>query len=90
MNLEKFVLKIARVTCPMKQLNQKINDVLYEAVIRVKPYDGTRCLTLFGSEKNDTICNRSRYLISLNSSITCVFSHYQAKIKVDCYDSLLI
>ena len=39
MNLEKFVLKIARVTCPMKQLNQKINDVLYEAVIRVKPYD---------------------------------------------------
>ena len=29
-----------------------------------------------------------RYLISLKSGITYIFSHYHAKIKVDSYDSL--
>ena len=48
------------------------------------------CLTLFGSEKYDAICDRIRYLISLKSSITYVFSHYFAKIRVDYYDSLSI
>ena len=41
----------------------------------------TRYLTLFGSEKY-TICNRIRYLIGLKSGITCIFSHYFAKIKL--------
>ena len=34
-----------------------------------------------------TIYNRIRYLISLKRSMTYIFSHYFAKIKVDSYDS---
>ena len=56
----------------------------------VRIYDGTRYLTLFASEKYDTISNRIRYLISLRICITYIFSHYFAKIKVDSYDSLHI
>ena len=56
----------------------------------IRIYDGTRYLTLFGSEKYDAICDRIRYLISLKSGITYIFSHYFAKIKVDSYDSLPI
>ena len=52
-----------------------------DAFIRI--YDGTRYLVLFGSEKYDAIYHRIRYLISLESSITYVFSRYYAKIKVD-------
>ena len=51
-------------------------------------YDGIRYLTLLGSERHDAIYNRIRYLTSLKSSITYVFSHYYTKIKVDSYDSL--
>ena len=53
-------------------------------------YDGTKYLTLFGSEKYDAIYNRIRYLIRIKSGIVDVFSHYYAKIKVDSYDSLPI
>ena len=53
-------------------------------------YDGTRYLTLLDPEKYDAIYNIIRYLISLKRSITCVFSYYYAKIKVDSYDSLPI
>ena len=56
----------------------------------IRIYDGTRYLTLFGSENYDAIYNRIRYLISLKSSITYIFSHYFAKMKVDSYDSLPI
>ena len=56
----------------------------------IKIYDETRYLTLFGSEKYDAIYNRIRYLISQKSGITCLFSHYCVKIKVDSYDSLPI
>ena len=35
-------------------------------------------LILFGSEKYEAIYNRIRYLTSLKSSITCIFSHYFA------------
>ena len=51
-------------------------------------YDGTRYLTLLGSEKFDAIYDRIRYLKSLKSGITYTFSHYFVKIKVDSYDSL--
>ena len=54
----------------------------------IRIYDGTRYLTLFGSENYDAIYNRIRYLISLKSSITYIFSHYFAKIEIDSYDSL--
>ena len=57
-----------------------------ERLIRI--YEGTRYLTLFGSKKYDAIYNRIRYLISLKSSITYIFSHYFAKIKVGTFDSL--
>ena len=45
-------------------------------------YDGIRYFTLFDSEKHDAIYDRIRYLISLKSGITSVFSHNFAKIKV--------
>ena len=58
---------------------------------------GTRYLTLFGSENYDAVYKRirnlislKRYLTNLKSSITYIFSHYFAKIKVDSYDSLPI
>ena len=57
---------------------------------RIRIYDGSRYIRLFGSENYDTICNRIRYLISLKSSITYMLSHYFAKIKVHSYDSLPI
>ena len=42
-------------------------------------------------DKIDGIINRRmRYLINLKSSVTNIFSHYFAKIKVDSYDSLPI
>ena len=53
-----------------------------KGIIRI--YDGTRYLSLLGSEKYDKI----RYLISLKSSIPYMFSHCSAKIKVDSFDSL--
>ena len=56
----------------------------------IRNYDGTRYLTLLRSEKYDGIHNRIIYVISLKSSITYIFSHYFAKIKVHYYDSLLI
>ena len=81
-----------------------IYDISYKTLIGSKPlrirfdkidgfiriYDGTRYLTLFGSEKCDAIYDRIRYLRSLKSGITYIFSHYFAKIKVDSYDSLPI
>ena len=45
---------------------------------------------MFGTKTYGAIHDRIRYLISLKSSVTCIFSHYFAKIKVDSYDSLPI
>ena len=50
--------------------------------------DGTNYLALFDSEKYDAIYNRMRYIISLKSDITYIFSHNFAKIKIDSFDSL--
>ena len=56
--------------------------------LRIRAYDQTRYLVLFGSEKYDSIYNRIRYLISVKSGITSIISHNYVKIKVDSYDSL--
>ena len=56
----------------------------------IRIYDGIRYLTLFRSEKYEAIYNRIRYLISLKSDITYIFSHYFARINVDSYGSLTI
>ena len=56
----------------------------------IRIYDGTRYLTLFGSEKYDAISDIIRYLISPKIGVSYIFSHYFAKIKVDLYDSLPI
>ena len=56
----------------------------------VRIYDRIIYLTLFGSEKHQAIYNRIRYLISIKSGITHIFSHYFAKMKVDSYDYLPI
>ena len=53
----------------------------------IKIYDGSKYLILLGPEKNDAIYNKIKYLISLKSSITYIFCHYFAKIKVDSCDS---
>ena len=69
-----------------KSVRIRFNKI--DGIIRV--YDGSRYLTLFGSEKYDTIYNRIRYLMSLRGGITYIFSHYFTKIKIDSYDSLPI
>ena len=56
----------------------------------IRIYDVTTYLTLFSSEKYDAIYDRIRCLISLKSGITCIISHYFAKIKVYSYNSLPI
>ena len=56
----------------------------------IRIYDGTRYLTLFGSENYDAIYNRVRYLINPKSSVTYIFSHYFVKIKFVSHDSLPI
>ena len=56
----------------------------------IRIYDGSRYLTLFGSEKYGAIYDRIRYLITLKSDIMYIFSHFFANIKVDSYDSLPI
>ena len=48
----------------------------------IRIYDGTRYFTLFGSEKYDAMCDRIRYLISLKSGMTYIFSHYFPKLKL--------
>ena len=84
--------------------NILIYDVSYKTLIGAKllrirfdlidgfiiTYDVTRYLVLFGPGKYDAIYNRIRYLISLKSSITYVFCHNYAKIKVDYYNFLPI
>ena len=55
-----------------------------EGIVRI--CDGTRYLTLFGSTRYYAIYNRIKYLISLKSNITCIFSHNFAKIKVGSYN----
>ena len=59
-----------------KTLQIRFNKI--DGFIRI--YDGTRYLTLFGSKIYDAIYNRIRYLFSLKSSITYIFSHYFAKL----------
>ena len=54
----------------------------------IRACDGTKYLVLFGPEKYDAFYNRIRYLISQKSSITYVFSHNYARIKIDSYDVL--
>ena len=78
-------------------------DILYKTLFRSKPlrarfdkvdgfigvHDVISYLPLFDSKKYDAIYNIIRYLISQkSSSITYVFSHYYAKIKVYSHDSL--
>ena len=77
--------------------NILIYDISYKTSIGSKPlcirfdkidwfiriFDGTKYLLLLSTEKYDTIYNRIRYLTSLKSGITYIFSHHFAKIKVD-------
>ena len=48
----------------------------------IRIYDGTRYLTLFGSEKYDVIYVKIRYLTILKSGITYIFSHHIANLKL--------
>ena len=68
--------------------NILIYDISYKTLIGPKPlqirfdktdvfitiYDGSKYLVLLGFEKYDIIYNRIRYLISLKSNITYIFS----------------
>ena len=57
-------------------------NILYKTLIRAKPLrslklnGGTKHVVLLGPEKYDAVYNRIRYLISLKSGITDIFSHY--------------
>ena len=75
-----------KILIDSKPLRIRFNEI--DGFVRI--YDGTRYLTLFSSEKYVVVYDRIRYLISLKSGITYIFSHYFAKIKVDSYDSLTI
>ena len=81
-------------------INEKSHEnISYKYLITPKPlrirfnkedgftriYDRARYLVLLGPEKADAINNRIRYLISLKSGITYIFSHYST--KIDSYDS---
>ena len=73
-----------------------IHDISYRTLIGSNPlrirfdkidgfiriYDATIYLTLFGSEKYDAIYDRIKYLISLKSGITYIFSSYFAEIII--------
>ena len=79
--------------------NILIYDISYKTLISQKPlrirfdeikglviiYDVTRYLTLLGSGNYDAIYSRIRYILSLKSRITYIFSHYSAKIKMTLY-----
>ena len=62
-----------------KPLHIRFNKI--DGIIRI--HDGTRYLTLFCTKQYDAIYDRIRYLISIKISITYIFSHYFAKIKID-------
>ena len=49
----------------------------------IRVHDRTRYLVLFGSEKDDSIDDRIRYLVSVKSDITYIISHNYAAMKVD-------
>ena len=56
----------------------------------IRIYDGTRYLKLFRYEKFDAVYDSIKYIISLESSITYIFSYYFAKVQIDFYDYLTI
>ena len=49
----------------------------------ISDYAGTEYLVMCSTEKYDTIFNRIRYFIGLNSGITYFFSYNYTKIKFD-------
>ena len=48
----------------------------------IRIYDGTRCLTLFCSEKFDAVYDRITYFMSQKSGITYIFSTFLQKSKL--------
>ena len=74
-----------------------IYDISYKTLIGSKPlrirfdridgnikiYDETRYLAFFDTKIYDAVYGRISYLISLKSSVTYIFSHCFAKVKVD-------
>ena len=48
----------------------------------IRIYDGTRCLTLFGSEKFDAVYDRITYFMSQKCGITYIFSTFLQKSKL--------
>ena len=64
-------------------INKDSNDELKKMILKI-----IRCLVLSGREKCDSIYNRIRYLMSVESGITYITSHDYAKVKVDSHDSL--
>ena len=64
-------------------INKDSNDELKKMILKI-----IRCLVLSGREKCDSIYNRIRYLMSVESGITYITSHNYVKVKVDSHDSL--
>ena len=53
----------------------------------IRIYHGSKYLALLVPEECNAICDRIRYLISVKSNITYVFSHYFVNIKINSNDS---
>ena len=70
----------------MEQNHYALYSIKIDGFIRIS--DGTRYLTLIGSEKYDIIYYRIRYLVILKSSITYIFSYFSVKIKVPSFNPL--
>ena len=54
----------------------------------IRDHAGTKYLALFGSEKNDIVFDRIRYLLGLKIGVTYVDYCNYAKIKIDSDDYL--
>ena len=54
----------------------------------IRVWNETRHLVLLGSEKNDSIYDRFRYIINVKNCIIYIIYHNYATIKVDWFNSL--
>ena len=54
----------------------------------IRVWNETRHLVLLGSEKNDSIYDKFRYIIIVKNCIIYIISHNYATIKVDWFNSL--
>ena len=81
-----FLLATFHINLQNQCVLESINKMdLLEFMIELDRY-----LLLFGPEKYYVICDRTIYLIILESSFSYVISHNYERMKIDSYDSLIL